>query len=109
MSEGLPACPAELASTLAAVPGLPVLVGSGVTAENIQHFSAATALIIGTEFKQVETLNRTVKVHFVKSGVQGERWENAVAPDRVLAVVERARQLRGELNAWPENWNTNLL
>ena len=57
MSEGLPACPAELASTLAAVPGLPVLVGSGVTAENIEHFSAATALIIGTEFKQVETMN----------------------------------------------------
>jgi len=88
---GLPACPAELASTLAAVPGLPVLVGSGVTAENIEHFSAATALIIGTEFKQ------------------GGRWENALAPDRILAVVERARQLQGELNGWPENWNTNLL
>ena len=48
-------------------------------------------------------------MHAVKCAVQGGRWENALAPDRILAVVERARQLQGELNGWPENWNTNLL
>ena len=50
---GCAASPQELAAVQSGLPAsLPVLVGSGVTAANLPSFASATALIIGTHFKQ---------------------------------------------------------
>ena len=40
----------QLKSVMDSVGNLPVMVGSGVTPENLQSFSSATALIIGFNF-----------------------------------------------------------
>ena len=76
-STGDPANTGELQDVISAVPGLPVLVGSGVTAGNIERYQAATACIIGSEFKR------------------DGRWENELDPDRIGAVVHQAKRLRG--------------
>ena len=59
------------------MPRLPVIVGSGVTAANLATFAPATALIVGSHFKE------------------GGRWEGEVDRDRVLEVMEEARRCRG--------------
>jgi len=53
---------------LAAAAGLPVVVGSGVTAENAASFAAAAALVVGTSLKG------------------GGDWRNPVDPARVRAL-----------------------
>lgn len=75
-STGDPASPQELEGVIKSVPGLPVMIGSGVTPENLQEFSSASALIIGSYFKS------------------GGHWEGALDKQRVLAVVEEARRCR---------------
>ena len=48
---GRPADPAEVTAVAAAV-GIPTLVGSGVTADNVASFAAADGLIVGSAVKQ---------------------------------------------------------
>lgn len=48
---GRPADPAEVKAVAAAV-GIPTLVGSGVTADNVASFGAADGLIVGSSVKQ---------------------------------------------------------
>jgi membrane complex biogenesis BtpA family protein len=48
---GRPADPAEVQAASQAV-GIPVLVGSGVTPENMERFAAADALIVGSSVKE---------------------------------------------------------
>jgi len=56
---------------------IPVLVGSGVTADNVDlYLQAADAAIVGSHFKQ------------------DGRWDRPVDPARVQAFMERARQAR---------------
>ncbi|XP_066511238.1 uncharacterized protein F13E9.13, mitochondrial [Hoplias malabaricus] len=55
---------------------LPVLIGSGVTYDNVENYVDANALIIGS--------------HFKKDG----RWENGVDPDRVQRFMEKIHELR---------------
>ena len=55
---------------------LPVLVGSGVTVDNLKEYLDADALIVGS--------------HFKKEG----RWFNKVEKDRVTHFMERIVELR---------------
>lgn len=55
---------------------IPVLVGSGVTLENVRNYLDADALIIGSYFK--------------KEGY----WANPVDPDRVKQFMEHISKLR---------------
>jgi membrane complex biogenesis BtpA family protein len=48
---GRPADPAEVEAVAAAV-GIPTLVGSGITADNVAAFAAADGLIVGSSVKQ---------------------------------------------------------
>jgi membrane complex biogenesis BtpA family protein len=73
---GEPALTSELDSVRQAV-SIPVLVGSGVTLDNLAHYlSRADALIVGS--------------HFKRDG----QWENEVDRDRVVAFMERVNELR---------------
>ncbi|XP_050167134.1 uncharacterized protein F13E9.13, mitochondrial-like [Myiozetetes cayanensis] len=71
----LPADPCELQEVKQAVK-IPVLIGSGVTLENVGDYLDANALIIGSYFK--------------KEGY----WANAVDPDRVKKFMEHISPLR---------------
>ena len=75
-STGDPANTTDLEDVIKAVPALPVLVGSGVRADNLSRYHRATACIIGSEFK-----------------VEG-RWENELDPERIRSVMDEARRLR---------------
>ena len=75
-STGDPANTRELEDVMKAVPSLPVLVGSGVTAANLESYSRATACIIGSEFKRDGS------------------WENDLDPERISAVMHEAKRLR---------------
>ena len=75
-STGDPADTRELEQVREAVPSLPVLVGSGVTADNLLSYHRATACIIGSEFKR-----------------EG-RWENDLDPERIGSVIHQAKTLR---------------
>ena len=56
---------------------LPVILGSGVTPENVAEFyDAADGFIVGSYFKE------------------GGLWSNAVEPARVERMVEAVRALR---------------
>ncbi len=56
---------------------IPVLIGSGLTADNIEkYFPAADAFIIGSYFKQ------------------GGYWQNKVDADRVKALMDKINKLR---------------
>lgn len=55
---------------------IPVLIGSGVTLENVRNYLDANALIIGSYFK--------------KEGY----WANGVDPDRVKKFMEHISELR---------------
>ncbi|PKU34062.1 hypothetical protein llap_15634 [Limosa lapponica baueri] len=72
---GLPADPRELKEVKHAVK-IPVLIGSGVTLENVRDYLDANALIIGSYFK--------------KEGY----WANGVDPDRVKKFMEHISKLR---------------
>ena len=73
-STGRPADPAEVKAVAAAV-GIPTLVGSGITPENIAEFAAADAFIVGTSPK--------------RDGV----WSNPVDPARAAALVKAFERL----------------
>ncbi len=73
---GLPADAAEVTQVQAAV-NIPVLVGSGVTLENVAQFlPVADALIVGSHFKT------------------GGHWAHPVDGERVRAFMERVQSLR---------------
>lgn len=55
---------------------IPVLIGSGVTEDNVQHYLDANAMIIGSHFKR------------------GGYWANAVDPDRVKRFMGKVNDLR---------------
>lgn len=55
---------------------IPVLIGSGVTQENVEDYLQADALIVGSHFKS------------------GGRWENGVDPVRVKRFMEKVQKLR---------------
>lgn len=66
--------PRDVKAVKAAV-SLPVLVGSGITIENVENYlDTADGLIIGS--------------HFKKEG----RWHNAVDPERVRRFMEKVRK-----------------
>ncbi|OXB83996.1 UNVERIFIED_CONTAM: hypothetical protein H355_015507 [Colinus virginianus] len=75
---GLPADPGELREVQHAVK-IPVLIGSGVTLENVKNYLDANALIIGSYFK--------------KEGY----WANGVDPDRVKKFMEHIRPYPGKM------------
>ncbi len=76
MATGALTDPAEVAAVRRAV-DLPVLVGSGVTVDNLDRFvGTAHGLIIGSHFKE-----------------QG-RWERPIDPQRLAALMHRVEQLR---------------
>lgn len=56
---------------------IPVLIGSGVTQSNVEHFFQAGAMIIGS--------------HFKKDG----HWANDVDEERVKKFMEKVYKLRG--------------
>lgn len=72
---GQPADPGELREVQHAVK-IPVLIGSGVTLENVKNYLDANALIIGSYFKR-----------------EGY-WANGVDPDRVKKFMEHISKLR---------------
>lgn len=55
---------------------LPVLIGSGVTHDNVEHYLDASAMIIGS--------------HFKRGGV----WANAVDPESVKKFMGKVHLLR---------------
>ncbi|XP_010783803.1 uncharacterized protein F13E9.13, mitochondrial [Notothenia coriiceps] len=55
---------------------IPVLIGSGVTYDNIESYIGANGMIIGSHFKE------------------GGHWANAVDPERVKRFMEKIRELR---------------
>ena len=73
-STGSPADQSELAAVRTAT-SLPVLVGSGVTADNVHHYACADGLIVGSWFKQ------------------GGMWSNRVDKDRVSSFMNRIHSL----------------
>lgn len=76
-STGAETDPAEVEAVRQSV-SIPVLVGSGVTVENLhRHLGKAQALIVGSHFKE-----------------EG-RWERALDPRRLSAFMDRARALEG--------------
>ena len=52
-STGEAACPGQLDLVLGGVPDTPVLIGSGVTTQNLAQFSRAHGLIVGSYFDTV--------------------------------------------------------
>lgn len=66
----------QLQELVSAVPGLPIAVGSGVTATNIDRYLSAHALIVGSHFKE--------------EGV----WSNDLSKDRVKAFMDLVKSLR---------------
>ena len=75
---GCAASPAALAQVLAALApsSTPVLVGSGITVVNLAAFSSATALIIGTHFKQ------------------DGHWANPLQEDKIRQLMELSQQFK---------------
>ena len=74
IATGSAADPAEVREVRAAV-GIPTLVGSGVTPENLERYAAADGFIVGSSLKQ------------------GGVWTNALDPDRVGALARAAGRL----------------
>jgi membrane complex biogenesis BtpA family protein len=69
VATGRPTDPEEVRAVSAAV-GIPTLVGSGVTPENMASLKAADALIVGSSVKE------------------GGLWSNRLSPDLVRGVAE---------------------
>lgn len=75
-ASGRPAVVADVYAAGGAVE-LPILVGSGITAENLSlYWPAADAFIVGSDLKQ------------------GGRWDQPLDAGRIAAVMEAARTLR---------------
>uniref|UniRef100_A0A8D9ELB0 Uncharacterized protein F13E9.13, mitochondrial n=1 Tax=Cacopsylla melanoneura TaxID=428564 RepID=A0A8D9ELB0_9HEMI len=74
-STGDPANADQLMSVKKGV-DLPVLVGSGVTIDNVQQYKMADAFIIGSHFKQ------------------DGRWQNPIDKERVYKFMEKVDQLQ---------------
>ncbi|XP_060767790.1 uncharacterized protein F13E9.13, mitochondrial isoform X3 [Neoarius graeffei] len=74
-STGVQANPQELSEVMHSV-RIPVLIGSGVTHDNVEDYLQANALIIGSHFKS------------------GGLWENSVDPDTVKRFMEKIHKLR---------------
>lgn len=55
---------------------IPVLIGSGVTHDNLERYVDANGMIIGSHFKE------------------GGHWANAVAPQRVKRLMEKRNSLQ---------------
>ncbi|TNM90484.1 hypothetical protein fugu_002773 [Takifugu bimaculatus] len=55
---------------------IPVLIGSGVTHDNLERYVDANGMIIGSHFKE------------------GGHWANAVAPQRVKSLMEKRNSLQ---------------
>ncbi|CAN9506889.1 unnamed protein product [Ophioblennius macclurei] len=72
---GVQADPQELREVSQSV-NIPVLIGSGVTLDNVEIYLDANGLIIGSHFKV------------------GGHWANAVDPDRVRRLMEKICSLR---------------
>lgn len=68
--------PAEVAAVAGAV-GVPTLVGSGLTPENLAHYAAADGFIVGSSVKR------------------GGLWSNPLDPVRVAAVARAFGRLPG--------------
>ena len=75
-STGEAACPDQLDLVLGGVPDTPVLIGSGVTTENLAQFSRAHGLIVGSYFKH------------------GGAWQNSIDEGRLGEFLDEARRLR---------------
>jgi membrane complex biogenesis BtpA family protein len=69
LATGQPADPDEVRSVAKAV-GIPTIIGSGITAENIGQFSDADAFIVGSSIKE------------------GGYWTNPIDPERAAAVAQ---------------------
>ncbi|XP_028665501.1 uncharacterized protein F13E9.13, mitochondrial [Erpetoichthys calabaricus] len=72
---GMPANPKELKEVRQTVQ-IPVLIGSGVTYENVENFMDSSGVIVGSHFKE------------------GGHWENSVDPQRVEKFMEKMIKLR---------------
>jgi len=75
-STGDPASPQQLNQVLGAVKNTPVLIGSGITTENLNKFAESHGLIVGSYFKH------------------GGNWENDIDTDKVIELVEEAKKYR---------------
>ena len=64
-------------SAVALSVNIPVLIGSGVTYDNVDHYMDANAMIIGS--------------HFKKDG----HWANPVDQENVRRFMSKIKQLRG--------------
>lgn len=71
---GAEADPEEVKQIQSKVKDLPVLVGSGVTMDNVEAFAHAQALIIGSHFK-----------------VDGQ-WQNTLDPNRIERFCQKMKQ-----------------
>ena len=79
-STGLPASPDEVETVARDVP-MPVLVGSGITPENLPRFASAHGFIVGSSVKR------------------GGRWDGPLERARVEAVALAYSRLREETRA----------
>lgn len=70
--------PPDDVSRVRAATRLPVLIGSGITPDNVADFQAADGFIVGSFFKQ------------------GGRWTNPVDRERVRALVDALAHQRGQ-------------
>lgn len=71
---GVPAKPEELRE-LKETTGLPILIGSGVTLNNLENYTEASGLIVGSYFK--------------KNGI----WSNEIDEEKVRVFMEKAKGL----------------
>ncbi|XP_068174600.1 uncharacterized protein F13E9.13, mitochondrial [Antennarius striatus] len=71
---GVQANPQELRDVLKSV-RIPVIVGSGVTCDNVEHYLDANGMIIGSHFKA------------------GGHWANALEPEKVIKFMKKRRDL----------------
>ncbi|CAL8246732.1 unnamed protein product [Lota lota] len=76
IATGAQADPQELKAVAQSV-NIPVLIGSGVTYDNVDHYIDANAMIIGSHFKK------------------GGHWANPVDLERVKRFMGKIQQLRG--------------
>ena len=74
-STGLPA-DEEILKQVKKTTALPILIGSGVTVDNLSQYVNADALIVGSHFKE------------------GGMWSNAVHQERVMGFMSRVQTLR---------------
>lgn len=73
-STGSAANPAELKELVNNI-NLPIIIGSGITAENVTNYLDADAFIIGSYFK--------------KDGF----WKNEICTDRLIRFMEKVKSL----------------